>query len=507
MKRLLTVLLAGISAGFASCGDDGAEKGDTWFLKPEAVVSGTTAEISCRTKFADGVLTESGAGFVYTRIGAADGYFDAEPVEVSGNALSCRLSDLEPETDYLVYAYLELGGAGRMQSESVSFRTGKGSDPGNAPAFGQPAYSEVTSSSAVVSCTFSYQGAEPVSEVYFLYGTGGVSKREAVSAQPGAKSVRLSGLDASTDYTFRLCVAAGGKTYESGEAAFTTDAGDGPGPGPNPGLTKFSGWPELPVEVKNGDYHYAYHTISDFKVGNYNARNYTVCYSAENHGPVWVAAPLHNGYVTKSGNRSYRQDPDVPAGIQPASKSLADPYNKGHMLGNRERSRTAVMRRQVCYYTNIAPQHSGTFNTGGGAWNNLEDLIDTYWDSTESANVGDTLYVVVGAYYKTWTDSYGNTASPKKAAFGGQQAGVPTMFYYAMLRTRNAKSGKSVLRCSREELQCAAFVMSHAMQKGHKPSRSDMRSVAEVERLSGFQFFTNVPNAPKDTYNPSDWGL
>lgn len=144
MKRLLTVLLAGISAGFASCGDDGAEKGDTWFLKPEAVVSGTTAEISCRTKFADGVLTESGAGFVYTRIGAADGYFDAEPVEVSGNALSCRLSDLEPETDYLVYAYLELGGAGRMQSESVSFRTGKGSDPGNAPAFGQPAYSEVT---------------------------------------------------------------------------------------------------------------------------------------------------------------------------------------------------------------------------------------------------------------------------------------------------------------------------------------------------------------------------
>lgn len=130
MKRLLTVLLAGISAVFAPAETTARRRGSTWFLKPEAVVSGTTAEISCRTKFADGVLTESGAGFVYTRIGAADGYFDAEPVEVSGNALSCHLSDLEPETDYLVYAYLELGGAGRMQSESVSFRTGKGSDPG-----------------------------------------------------------------------------------------------------------------------------------------------------------------------------------------------------------------------------------------------------------------------------------------------------------------------------------------------------------------------------------------
>ena len=65
----------------------------------------------------------------------------------------------------------------------------------------------------------------------------------------------------------------------------------------------------------------------------------------------------------------------------------------------------------------------------------------------------------------------------------------------------------SDLECSREELQCVAFVMSHAMQKEHEPERRDMRSVAEIERLTGFTFFANVPNAPKDTYNPSDWGL
>ena len=34
-----------------------------------------------------------------------------------------------------------------------------------------------------------------------------------------------------------------------------------------------------------------------------------------------------------------------------------------------------------------------------------------------------------------------------------------------------------------------------------------MRSVKEIEELTGFTFFANVPNAPKDTYNPSDWGL
>ncbi|MEG0807710.1 MAG: DNA/RNA non-specific endonuclease, partial [Alistipes sp.] len=104
-------------------------------------------------------------------------------------------------------------------------------------------------------------------------------------------------------------------------------------------------------------------------------------------------------------------------------------------------------------------------------------------------------------------DSYGNTASPKRTSFGGVQASVPTMFYYVLLRTRSGNSGKSVTQCSASELKCVGFVMSHAMPKGHKPERRDMRSVAEIEKMAGFQFFTNVPNAPKDSYTASDWGF
>lgn len=99
------------------------------------------------------------------------------------------------------------------------------------------------------------------------------------------------------------------------------------------------------------------------------------------------------------------------------------------MIGNNERSKTSGMNKQVSYYTNMAPQHSSTFNTGGGAWNNLEDQIDGYW-------CRDTLYTVVGCYFETWTDSYGNTAQPKRTGFGGVQASVPTMFYTLLLRTK-----------------------------------------------------------------------
>ena len=59
----------------------------------------------------------------------------------------------------------------------------------------------------------------------------------------------------------------------------------------------------------------------------------------------------------------------------------------------------------------------------------------------------------------------------------------------------------------KRNLLCAAFVLRHNMEKGHQPQAKDMMSVSDIEQLTGFTFFANVPNAPKDTYNPSDWGL
>ena len=34
---------------------------------------------------------------------------------------------------------------------------------------------------------------------------------------------------------------------------------------------------------------------------------------------------------------------------------------------------------------------------------------------------------------------------------------------------------------------------------------ANMTSVAEIERKVEFKFFANVPQAPKDTYDKSDW--
>ena len=72
-------------------------------------------------------------------------------------------------------------------------------------------------------------------------------------------------------------------------------------------------------------------------------------------------------------------------------------------------------------------------------------------------------------------------------------------------RTKSGASGKSVRNCSASELQCAAFVLRHNVEKSHKPQAQDIISIAELEKLTGFTYFRNVPNAPKTTVNKNEW--
>ena len=284
-----------------------------------------------------------------------------------------------------------------------------------------------------------------------------------------------------------------------------------PDPTPTPTSGKY-GWVELPVindadgngvHDTDSNIYYAHHLCAGGEKNaqrNGTARNFTVCYSAKHHCPLWVAAPRHSMYEQKNTSRTdaYGTDPKIPSSVQYNSKSTGGGCNKGHMLGSAERLCSAATNRQVFYYTNIAPQYSSTFNTGGGAWNNLEDHIDGLVCS-------DTLYVVVGCYFESFARN-GASASPKTISFGGRNdVSCPTMYYYALLRTKSGNSGKSVRDCSASELQCAAFTICHEMAKGHKPEAADMMSISDLERLTGFTYFQNVPNAPKSSYSASDW--
>ena len=409
MKKTLLFLFCGIAALCVSCkeGDDAATRFS--FSLPEVVsVGSTTADVNSRAGFTLNDYPGLERGFAYGPADeAAEGYRTVKVTEFERNAISARLTGLDPETSYRVHAYVKLG-ASRILSDGAEFTT--------------------------------------------LPGDGG---------------------------------------------------GDGDGGGVS-GPTRYSGWPELLAEQEsNSDYYYAYHLCPDLTIRGYKARNYTVCFSAEHHCPVWVAAPRHACYEgTADRTDAYKADPDIPSGIQYYSKSTGSGCNKGHMLGSAERTCSRAVNEQVFYFSNIAPQYQEGFNTGKGGWNLLEDWIDT-------KVCADTTYLVIGTYFDRYEDRYGNTASPKKISFGNRNdVSCPTMFYIAVLRTKKGDTGKSVRECSADELMCAAFVRCHNNAlKNVNVSSKDMYSIAELEELTGFTYFPNVPNAPKDSYKASDWGL
>ncbi|MFI3304669.1 MAG: fimbrillin family protein [Rikenellaceae bacterium] len=245
----------------------------------------------------------------------------------------------------------------------------------------------------------------------------------------------------------------------------------------------YTGWAELPTEQEeeSGNYYYAYHMRADAS----SIRNFAVCYSKDYMCPVWVAAPMHTSYLGDSGRSdAYGDDPSIPF----SQTEYRDGYTRGHLLGSSDRTISYSTNKQTFYLSNIAPQLSSGFNTGGGVWNNLEDFTDLQL-------CADTLYQVIGAHWEnTRTVSDGTT--------------IPTHYYKILLRTKNGNSGESVLTSSRDDLKCVAFIVEHnSNQAGDEPSTSMMRSVAEMEEMTGHTFFPNVPNAPKDSYSASDWGL
>ena len=146
-------------------------------------------------------------------------------------------------------------------------------------------------------------------------------------------------------------------------------------------------------------------------------------------------------------------------------------------------------------------------NGQGTGWNKLEDYIMGE-SGSGGYNCSDTLYVVIGNYFETYTDGYGRTATKEKETFMGASVQIPTMLYVVALRTKKGNTGKSVKDCAASELQCAAFCRSqNSGNNGQAVTSKEMMTVAELEKLTGFTFFANVPNAPKGTATASDWGL
>ena len=295
-------------------------------------------------------------------------------------------------------------------------------------------------------------------------------------------------------------------------------------------------WAELPkAKTSKADYVYNSHWSNSVN-SNKRVRNYSYCYDVRRHSPMWIAHPQHavyeEGGKTRPASDPWACDPYLTTsqsaimwklnGYTCSLRTYFDSgfyqWGRGHMLassyrGCGDKNNPAEINKQTFYSSNVAAQRAKT------ADGSADCAFQILWGAAEkkiqdSYICSDTLYVVSGAHFAN-ENTTATDANMYDLPSYCKSCVVPTHFYKIVLRTKSGNTGKAIQECSASELKAVGFWFSNTdtdEQTGLASptlSKVHLRSVAEIERLTGteFNFFPDVPSEVKQNFTASDWGF
>lgn len=268
-------------------------------------------------------------------------------------------------------------------------------------------------------------------------------------------------------------------------------------------------WGEQPEYRSDDAYiyktYYATFVSNQFFPGG-KLRNYSVCYDVDRHISHWVAYPIFKKvYETPVLSRvnDFNYDPNDQLPVIPTRDQQyigtggngrgygAKGYDRGHMLPQASRYNNYEPNRMTYYGTNVMPQNS-TLNQN--IWASLEGKVRG-WGGLQTY---DTLYVVTGAAFKS-TKTIDNANGP---------IAVPSHCWKVLLCQRGNQN-RQISQFKADELKAIGFVFTNDDAGAATSIESAVRSVKEIEELTGFKFFRNldpaVADAVKSQKNLADW--
>lgn len=251
-------------------------------------------------------------------------------------------------------------------------------------------------------------------------------------------------------------------------------------------------WAEMPLIKKNDGNLYVTHMT---KANGKTMRNYSMCYDPDVKAALWIAYPLHECYTRKAVDRTdaWGYDPLIPAKYQVnMEKGMSNGYDRGHQVASADRLASFDMNAQTFYYTNMTAQVGAGMNQD--IWNNLENKIRNEYICR------DTLYVVTGCVMTTATDQKVQWVNNRN---GGQVA-VPKAYFKVLLRTKSGNTGKVV---DNSNATTIGFWYENRKYNYSNPSVNDVKSVDEIERLTGFTFFPQISDEIKEMKDVARWGF
>jgi endonuclease G len=196
--------------------------------------------------------------------------------------------------------------------------------------------------------------------------------------------------------------------------------------------------------------------------------------------PEWTAYELTAEEVagTAPRGRHFDIDPEV-HGVQADNEDYRNTgWDRGHMVPAGDMKLDDQMMRESFYFSNICPQNR---NLNGGDWKTLEELCRIYAQRYEK------VFIVCGPIIGN--NLYGR--------LGPHQVIIPDAFFKVLLvETKNGYAS-------------IGFIMNN--EAGHKPLTTYVRTVDEVEEITGLDFFSLLPDKVEKkveaTYDLSVWNL
>lgn len=201
---------------------------------------------------------------------------------------------------------------------------------------------------------------------------------------------------------------------------------------------------------------------------------FVASYHRDNGTPNWVSWHLDSSWIGTSGRSDdFAPDTTLPDGwyrVQPSDYSNSG-YTRGHMSPSGDRTRSLADNRAVFLMTNMIPQTAANNNT---TWNNLEVYC------RELVAQGNELYIISGGA--------GNIGTLNNAG----RVRIPESTWKVII-VLPVGDGNDAARVTAQTRTIAVNVPNtNSLDANWRTYRT---RVDDIEALTGFDFFSNVPQS------------
>ncbi|MDP3313399.1 DNA/RNA non-specific endonuclease [Lutibacter sp.] len=206
---------------------------------------------------------------------------------------------------------------------------------------------------------------------------------------------------------------------------------------------------------------------------------YSLSYNEKYEQAEWVAYTLKKDHLKNNQFKRpfFELDPKVTTKSAHYKNYKNSGYNKGHLCPAGDRKFSEEAFNETFLTSNISPQ---LYDFNGGIWNRLEQKV-RYW-----AQKYDKLYVVTGG-----------VLNDNLKTIGSEKVAVPNYFY------------KIILDNTKPKIKAIAFLIPH--EETEKGLYYFVTSIDEIEKLTGIDFFYDLPDEIENNIEASDnytlWSL